>query len=271
MIKKIISSRSNKEFLFLKKIINSDKFRYEQKMYWIEGEKNIKTFCRVGNKNLIKKIILTEETRPNIQEKFLSGINADILVLAKDLYDEISLISTQFKVGMLVSLEKLENTQVPTTSGNVIYLHNIQDPGNLGTILRTCSAFNFTQIWISKRSVDPWSPKVIRSSAGYHCLLKIVIFENFDDVFKMSCKYKLQTFLIDTNKEGSSLLTANLEGKNNLFLFGTEGKGFPVELKETYQFNDTLSIPQNSMVDSLNLAVAVSICLYEAFRQNQVS
>mgnify|MGYP001160120682 FL=1 len=269
MIEKKISSRSNKEFLFLKKIISSDKFRYEQKMYWIEGEKNIKTFCRVGNKNLIQKIIVTEETRYIIQEKFLSGINADILVLAKDLYDEISLISTCFKVGTLVTLEKLENIQVSPTPSNVIYLHNIQDPGNLGTILRTCSSFNFTQIWISKRSVDPWSPKVIRSSAGYHCLLKIVIFENFDDVFKMSCKYKLQTFLIDTNKEGSSLLTANLEGKNNLFLFGTEGKGFPVELKETYQFNDTLSIPQNSMVDSLNLAVAVSICLYESFRQNQ--
>jgi len=200
MIEKMISSRSNKEFLFLKKIISSDKFRHEQKIYWIEGEKNIKTFCRVGNKSLIRKIIVTEEIRSTTQGKFLSGINADILVLAKDLYDEISLISTQFKVGLLVALEKLKNTQVLRAPGNVVYLHNIQDPGNLGTILRTCSAFNFTQIWISKRSVDPWSPKVIRASAGYHCLLKIVIFENFDDVFKMSCKYKLQTFLIDTNK-----------------------------------------------------------------------
>ena len=145
-------------------------------------------------------------------------------------------------------------------------ISDIQDPGNLGTIIRSCAAMGVGEIWLSPNSVDPWSPKVIRSSAGYHSMVRLIIFDSFSAVMAASSQLMLSTYLLSPEKGAVSLFQQDLKMKN-LFIFGSEGKGFPAHLKEHANFDNILTIPQIGTVDSLNLSVAASLCIFEARRQ----
>ena len=149
---------------------------------------------------------------------------------------------------------------------DILYLSDIQDPGNLGTIIRSCAAMNVREIWLSQNSADPWSPKVIRSSAGYHSMVRLIVFDSFSNVMEASSKLMLSTFLLSPEKGGVSLFQQDLRMRN-LFIFGSEGKGFPEHVKDNTNFNNVLTIPQLGTVDSLNLAVAASLCIIESKRQ----
>ena len=142
---------------------------------------------------------------------------------------------------------------------DILYLSDVQDPGNLGTIIRSCAAMNVREIWLSPNSVDPWSPKVIRSSTGYHSMVRLIVFDSFAKVMKESSRLMLSTFLLSPKKEGASLFQQDLR-KRNLFIFGSEGKGFPTHLKDN-TILITFVIPQIDAVDSLNLSVAASCAL----------
>ncbi|MCX8059355.1 MAG: RNA methyltransferase [Spirochaetes bacterium] len=153
---------------------------------------------------------------------------------------------------------------------------NIQDPGNLGTIIRTLVSFNFFDIiLIGKDTTSIFSPKVIRSSSGNIFYLKnIFLFKN-DDNFLIFLK-KFNYELISLSIEGESILSINnkinffdqINSNENLnkivFIFGNEGKGISEKiLKHSYK---KLKIPLNNKIDSLNVSISFSIIAWEIFK-----
>mgnify|MGYP001195223833 CR=1 FL=1 len=262
-----IKSRNSENFKAIKQIIKFKRKRVTKKLYWIEGEKNLRTFLNFENKQLIFRIITTENLFKSIQEDFqLYSDNFEYLIFSETLFEEISLINTRFKVGFLVTFKPGKKSLEVKDQTDILYFNDIQDPGNLGTIIRSCAAMNVGEIWLSSTSVDPWSPKVVRAAAGYHGLVNLVVFESFATVLEASSNLTLSTYLLSPEKNATSLFEQNLKRKN-LFIFGSEGKGFPNFLRENLEPQNILKIPHIGVIDSLNLSVAASLCIVEARRQ----
>ena len=262
-----ITSKSNQNFKFIQQIIKSRKKRSLAKLYWLEGKKNLKTFLSFENKKFIYKIVTTEKFSSILQEDFQLDLSRfDTVIFDDRLFREFSLINTKFRAGFLVAFERSKKPLKGNDHTDILYLSDVQDPGNLGTIIRSCAAMNVREIWLSPNSVDPWSPKVIRSSAGYHSMVRLIVFDSFSTVIEVSSKLMLRTFLLSPEKGGVSLFKQDLRMRN-LFIFGSEGRGLPQYLKNNPNLNNVLVIPQTDTVDSLNLSVAASLCIVESRRQ----
>ncbi len=154
--------------------------------------------------------------------------------------------------GVLAVL-KIPNTTVKKPSGNAIVLDGIQDPGNLGTIIRTAVASNYSDIYLIN-TVDPYSPKVVKAS--------------------MSGIYSVNLYRCDYDNlleslDGYDLIVSDLDG-DNLFDFkpnkpfaiviGNEGNGVSEELKR--RANHVLTIPMSDKIESLNASVAAALMMY---------
>ncbi|MGO8718148.1 MAG: TrmH family RNA methyltransferase [Acidobacteriaceae bacterium] len=144
----------------------------------------------------------------------------------------------------------------------LLILAGLQDPGNLGTILRSAEAFGGTGVLLTPGSVSPWNQKALRAGAGSSFRLPIVSLPDTSLLRRLSEKQiPLYTCIASA---GTSILDANLRGPI-AFVIGNEGTGIPEEILPFCQ--GTLHIPCPGKVESLNAAIAASILLYEASRQ----
>lgn len=143
----------------------------------------------------------------------------------------------------------------------VIAAFGLQDPGNLGTILRSAGSLGADALVTLKSTVHPSNPKIIRASGG--ALFRLPVFSSLDpESFIAEARGARTRILAADSHRGSSVAEADLTGPL-VFLIGNEGAGLPASI----QPDATLAIPLRPEVDSLNAAVAAGIFLYEAARQ----
>ena len=140
----------------------------------------------------------------------------------------------------------------------MLYLVEISDPGNLGTIIRTAVWFGIDHIMLSDCSVDPFNPKTVRSSAG--AIFDAVIYENvgFPDVCK-ALRAEGYQFVATTPRDGTDL-SSWMPSAGSVIMFGPEAEGLPEPLIS--QADVRVTIPQSGPAESLNLAVSAGIVLY---------
>ena len=141
----------------------------------------------------------------------------------------------------------------------VLYLCEVNDPGNLGTIIRTADALGSAGVLLSQGSTDPFSGKVVRSTAG--SLWNVTLFRDvaIDAAIKKARIHQKE--IIATDGRGSTSLT-EVSGQNALWIFGNEARGLTREISA--QADKVVSIPMRGRAESLNLATAVAICLFHA-------
>jgi len=139
-----------------------------------------------------------------------------------------------------------------------VYLHEVQDPGNLGTILRTLAWFGGFRCLLSPGSVDPYNPKVVRSGMGavFH-----VDVEQDIDIQSLKRRY---TSIACLDMQGEKLSSAGI-GNHDCFVFGNEARGIPHDQLQNLTVT-AYTIPGRATVESLNLASAVNMCVYELSR-----
>ncbi|RDL44851.1 RNA methyltransferase [Marinomonas piezotolerans] len=139
-----------------------------------------------------------------------------------------------------------------------IYLHEIQDPGNLGTILRTLAWFGGFRLLLSAGSVDPFNPKVIRSSMGalFHVPMELDV-----DITTLPERFNAIGCL---DMEGASLSAPEFKACD-CYIFGNEARGVPREYLDSLNAK-AFTIPGVGLIESLNLATAVNISVYERQR-----
>jgi TrmH family RNA methyltransferase len=167
---------------------------------------------------------------------------------------------TENPQGILAVVPLLQNGAAKTAAGKerAIYLHEVQDPGNLGTILRTLAWFGGFRLLLSPGSVDPYNPKVVRASMGamFHVPVELEV-----EWQSLAARFP-------------RIATLDLDGKStrkaafadfDCYLFGNEARGLPEELGNSLDAT-RFSIIGANVVESLNLATAVNICAYELSR-----
>jgi len=209
--------------------------------------------------------ILLDETQlsQHALQEFMSSFEDDapIYALSRQLFQGLSDVVTTQGVMFLVARPKAQ----PMTSINrtCVLLDRIQDPGNLGTILRTIAALDINEVYLTPGTVNAWSPKVLRSAQGAHFLTTIYEQVEFS---KWLANLQIPLAITLLNEQSRSLYDADLQGPI-AWAFGNESQGINPRWNEaaTHQ----LIIPHAQQIESLNVSVAAAVCLFEHQRQNQ--
>ena len=238
----------------------------------IEGLRILEEAIRSG---LRLSAVFFRESAQDRAERLLPQIGAHVetLLLPDRLFDSLVPSESPQGVAALVRLREfalddlIERLQV----GPIVVLAGLQDPGNLGTILRSSEAFGSAGVVLGEGTVSPFNSKVIRASAGSVFRLPLVHAHGKSAEGKLGeVAEKLRTqgvrLIATSSHKGTALDQADLKGSTALF-FGNEGAGLPRELMA--RMDEFISIPHTPLVESLNAGVAASIVLYEAARQRK--
>ena len=197
--------------------------------------------------------LIEEARKNNLIEYIISCVdeNADFYV-TKEIMEKIS---DQKSISYNAAVVKF----IPEDSvnGNVIILDNLQDPGNLGTIIRSSVAFNIDTIIISDTSVDLYNPKVVRSTEGMIFNLNIIR-RNLEGIIPVLKNLGYKIVGTDVN-EGIDV--RNISKENVAIIIGNEGNGMSENVKE--MCDEFINIKINKSCESLNAGVAASIIMYE--------
>ena len=241
--------------------LHSTKERHKQQLCLLEGTHLLQEAC-VVNYPLVTVCCTPEwqSAHPVLWEKACNHSQRVEIVSQEVL---ASITTTVHPDGVIATAKRVINQNQVPFSGLVLALETVQDPGNLGTIIRTVAASGATGLWLSQDSVDLDSPKVIRASAGQWFSVAMAVSENLKATIQQSQQAGMQVV--------ATLPTANLTywdvdwRKPTLILLGNEGTGLSPDL--TTMADQQVKIPLNPGVESLNLAIAAALILYEAQRQ----
>ena len=231
----VIKSSDNKKYKSLKKLLTK-KEREKTKTFLIEG-KNIIEEAKKHNK------ILTYITDD------LNKVEDNIFYVDKKLKESLSSLKNSNEDIALVKYLDIKEV----SSDTILLIDDVRDPSNLGTILRTALAFNIKDVVLSLNTVDLYNPKVLRASEGAIFSLNILR----EDLISFISKHK-DYKVLSTSLKANDLKA--LKTNKKMIVIGNEGKGVSEEILKIS--DDYLKIPIKN-IDSLNVAIATSIILFE--------
>ena len=257
-----ITSKSNARVKALRASFSGDASKSGD-LLGIEGEHLIVEATRSGFS--LETLFLREGSEAVLNRPSLSNIEArSTLILSRDVF--ASAVDTASPQGIAATLFLHANaTPTPKPDSSILILEGLQDPGNLGTLIRSAEAFGAQQIFLTPDTVNQWNPKVVRASAG--------------SVFRIPItRAPLQQIAAQLREQGTTLYAAVAQGPKSISLLdtrfdrpaalmiGNEGAGLSPAALALAQHR--IRIP--CAVESLNAAVAGSTLLYEAMRQSLI-
>lgn len=247
----IITSKDNEIIKNIKKL-KEKKYRLDS--YIVEGIKMVKEAINENQK--IALIAIREDFKIDFDTK-----NTKIVTISNKIFNDISDVKTP--QGILAVIKKNQNNQIETNQEYILALDSLQDPGNMGTIIRTADSANINQIIINKTTVDPYSPKVIRSTMGAIYRTNIIEVED------------LKTTLKEMKSKGFQIITTDLKATQSIYdinynnktvvVIGNEANGVSQEILQIA--DKKVIIPMLGNTESLNASIAASIMIYEYVRQ----
>jgi TrmH family RNA methyltransferase len=264
-----ITSRENAKLKLARKVRDAR----EKDLIFIEGVRLAEEVLRSETK--IVEIFLSEDFNQNERTKELiqsfENKNLSINEVSENLFHSIA--DTKTSQGIILICEKPATEKQDFEAGFslenklpiVVLLHEINNPSNLGAILRSAEAVNAAGVIVSKSSADVFSPKSLRASMGAGLRLKIWTNAGFGEALDWSRGENLTSTAADINAEKS--YTEIDWSVPRLLIFGSEAHGLKKE--DFRKIDEGLIIPMENGVESLNLAVSCGIILFEAKRQKK--
>lgn len=258
---RIITSKDNEIIKNIRKL-KEKKYRDANNEYLIEGIKLIKE--AVEEKAKIKLIVVCEESIEDgdIDQKLLYEIaKYDCIYVNKKVFSILT--DVQNPQGILAVIEKKNNEEnINYKEDIIVVLDGIQDPGNLGTILRTIDSVGLSQVIVSKETADSYNPKVVRSTMGAIFRVNVIESEDLLQTLKnlKKHKYKIMATSLETNNS-----IYDVEYNKKVIVIGNEANGVSKNVLE--YADEKIKIPMLGKTESLNASVATSIILYEYVRR----
>lgn len=253
----MITTSQNKQVKRILKLKKSAKERRKEQLFIVEG---IRMFEEIP-KDRICKVYVTEEFHKAHQELF-SEEKPELV--SPQVMKEISDTMTPQGVLALVKIKESRMEQLAQNGALLLVLENLQDPGNLGTILRTGEGAGVTGIIMSRDTVDIYNPKVIRSTMGSIFRVPFVYADDMDQVMEFLKKNHVTAYA--AHLDGTNYTKEDYR-KSSAFFIGNEGNGLSEEL--TRAADRKIKIPMSGNVESLNAAMAAGLLMYEARRQRE--
>lgn len=261
MVKDMITSTSNQQMKKLSLLMKKAKERREQGLFVVEG---IKMFREAPAEMLVSVYVSEQFVSEPEHAALLSGVNYE--VVADPVFRAVS--DTQTPQGILAVVRMPHYSLDDVMQGkrtHLLLLESVQDPGNLGTMVRTGEGAGITGVIMNRTTVDLFNPKTIRSTMGSIYRVPFVVADDFEAAIQ------------ELKQRGVFLYAAHLRGQKQYdapdytgptgFMIGNEGNGLSDEiadLADTY-----IRIPMEGQVESLNAAISASLLMYECNRQRR--
>lgn len=253
-----INSRDNAQYKALRRLAESSRERKNAGLSLLDGPHLVAAYgAHVG---VPEQLVLSASglDKPEIRALVDRVGGSDLVVLSDALFKDISPVVSP--TGVVAVVKTPRSRSLPGRLETCVMLEDVRDPGNLGSILRTAAAAGIKQVFLSASSVHAWSPRVLRAAMGAHFMLQV--YEQVDlaaaiDAFP-------GTPVAASATASRSLFDTDLSGPVAL-IFGNEGGGLSAALRTKARVE--VAIPMPGRTESLNVAAAVAVCLYERVRQ----
>lgn len=256
-----ITSKDNELIKHIRKL-KDKKYRDESNEYVVEGVKLVEEAVKENAK--IKQIIVCEDTTRTYE------IPTHIMLeIAK--YECISVSNKIFNIitqvtnpqGIMAIIEKnAQDAQIDYSQDIIVVLDDVQDPGNLGTILRTVDSIGLNQIIVSKGTADAFNSKVVRSTMGAIFRIKIIEVENLVQEIKEMRKHHFKLMVTSLQTKNSIY---DIDFNKKIIVIGNEANGVSKEIQD--MADEKAKIPMLGRTESLNASVAAGVVMYEYVRQ----
>ena len=251
---------SKKEIKYIASL-KQKKFRLLNQELLIEGSKLILDALKHEQK--IKKIIYSNKDKNFIKiRKYAKEKNIELKLCSQKDSERISNTKNSQQIFALLKYNIPTNINNNKINNNFIIIDGISDPGNLGTILRTCSWFGIYNIMLTNETVELFNPKTIRSGMGAHFHMKNIYKDNIENIIQSLKKHNYE--IIATNLKGKNLKKYKLKNKNWALILGNETLG--VSKKSIDSANTIINIDGKKTMESLNVAEAASIVMYHLYQ-----
>lgn len=257
----IISSKDNELVKNIKKL-KEKKYRDINKEFIVEGIKLVKE--AIEEKADIQKIVICDNclNAGVIPKQLMYEIaKFDCVYVTENVFNIISDVNTPQGILAIIKISSTQ-AEIDYSQDIIVALDDIQDPGNLGTILRTVDSVGLNQIIVSKGTADIYNPKVVRSTMGAIFRVKIIECEDLESTLK------------EIQKNNFELIITSLQTKNSIYdvdyskkaiVIGNEANGVKKSIQNIADIK--VKIPMLGKTESLNASVATGVVLYEYVRQ----
>ncbi len=254
-----IASRANPFFRTLQELAESSRARREQGLTLLDGLHLVETYAARGGQPRHLVLSASGAARPDILAASARFGGADTVLLPDALFGRISQVTPEVGILGVIPIPQYAPGPAP---GVGVLLEDLQDPGNVGSILRTAAAAGVSQVYLSAQCADPWSPKVLRAGVGAHFFLTL---HGQADLVAVAKAWP-GTVIAMAAHAPRSVFEAPWEN-SVAFVIGNEGAGISAPLLAAA--DQTVRIPMPGGTESLNAAAAAAVCLYEAVRRRQ--
>jgi TrmH family RNA methyltransferase len=249
-----ITSRDNPLLVRLRKLTADPAGYRKHGEVWIEGEHLCAAYAQRGAAATLALVDETAWQVPAVRE--LASCASSVAVVPPALMAGLSLLESPAPLAFLVPWAGPGTLEARRAS---VVLDRLQDPGNVGTVLRSAAAFGFTQVIGLRGSAALWSPKVLRAGMGAHFGLRLV------EGVEADALAALQVPLLATSSHATLAIHESSLPWPCAWVLGHEGQGVSAALLQRCSL--TLRIAQPGGEESLNVAAAAAVCLYESVRQ----
>lgn len=262
MTRRLISSRDNPQYKLLKQLATSSQARRKHAKTLLDGVHLCQAWLQHRGKPELCLVSESHQINSEVASVLeqCEALGADSIVLPDSLFSSLSQVEQG--VSLLFVVGTPENATLPQLNQSCVLIDAVQDPGNLGSILRTTAAAGINQVVCSEGTVFAWSPKVLRAGMGAHFQLDIIEHANLQQLISTA---SVPVYATDSHAQ-KTIYAVDLT-QPCAWLFGNEGKGVSEEL--LLGVTARLTIPQVAGVESLNVAAAAAVCLFEQKRQRE--
>lgn len=261
----VISSKENR---IIKEAASlaTKKYRDELNSYLVEGPNIVKEAMEEGGR--VRFIFTLAGTKSAEIDKMLNEAEKESLAvyeLTSDVFAKVTQTDNPQAIAAVIQKRQItEREFFSNVNGNFIVLDRLQDPGNVGTVLRTAEAMGFSGVIVLKGTADVYQPKVVRSAAGSLFRLPILF---LDDAATCKEVLKRNGKTIYTTQMNADMSVYDADLRTNVaVVIGNEGNGICEELLMN---SKSLSIPMQGKTESINAAISAAIVMYESLRQRR--
>lgn len=256
-----ITSKDNELIKHIRKL-KDKKYRDESNEYVVEGVKLVEEAVKENAK--IKQIIVCEDTTRTYEiptHIMLEIARYECISVSNKIFNIITQVTNP--QGIMAIIEKnAQNAKIDYTQDIIVVLDDVQDPGNLGTILRTVDSIGLNQIIVSKGTADAFNSKVVRSTMGAIFRIKIIEVENLAQAIKEMRKHHFKLMVTSLQTKNSIY---DIDFNKKIIVIGNEANGVSKEIQD--MADEKAKIPMLGRTESLNASVAAGVVMYEYVRQ----
>ena len=247
-----------RQLRFVDNLLEKNRIRQEEQKFVVEGPHLV-----AEAENLIDFVLYSEEL-PLVAKLKKKGLNC--FKVTKKQFADVSQVETPQGVLAVVNKRKFELEDiVGVINPMIVFCVGIQDPGNLGTIIRTADAVSASGVILSRGTVDLYNSKVIRSTVGSMFHLPLVQIGGVVEVLQQLKKQQVRV-IATAGQAPKSFFEVDFK-RSSAIIIGNEGSGLPADILGLA--DEVVSIPMPGRAESLNAGVAASIMLYEAVKQRK--